>query len=175
MYYRVGTQHCRHICLYNLPKAESSCASLCYFLLHVLVLIFFSMNTQLHTEGDRWRVTRTIDSRPLQQDVYWSSCKIRIYETRACFNHFICFTIFMLTFFVFYFFIFIIFMFEHVLYCTLSIYYLQCMYISHLLNCVIVALTGHFNACIQDVRDVLLEARVCLLHITLLYTKHLYL
>ncbi|PZC80364.1 hypothetical protein B5X24_HaOG214782 [Helicoverpa armigera] len=31
------------------------------------------MNTQLHTEGDRWRVTRTIDSRPLQQDVYRSS------------------------------------------------------------------------------------------------------
>lgn len=61
-----------------------------YLLLHVLVFIFFSMNTQLHTEGDRWRVTRTIDTRPLQQDVYWSSCKIRIYERRACFTHFIC-------------------------------------------------------------------------------------
>lgn len=57
--------------MYSFRAATRRCVrlSVSYLLLHVLVFIFFSMNTQLHTEGDRWRVTRTIDTRPLQQDV----------------------------------------------------------------------------------------------------------
>lgn len=58
----------RHRC-----RPASSC---CDSLLHILVFIFFSMNTPLHTEGHRWRVTRTLDTGAVQQDIYRSSCKI---------------------------------------------------------------------------------------------------
>lgn len=136
-------QHAVYILIYIFfPRSRCSAAraSVSYPLLHVLVFIFFSMNTQLHTEGDRWRVTRTIDTRPLQQDINRSSCKIHIYERTACFNH--CFVLF---FFLDYIYVNIFRLFNNVLILYPVYLYLQfiCSICYIPLACVVV-LTVHF-------------------------------
>lgn len=63
-------------CFRGVRPRRRPASSCCDSLLHILVFIFFSMNTPLHTEGHRWRVTRTLDTGAVQQDIYRSSCKI---------------------------------------------------------------------------------------------------
>lgn len=98
-------------------RPASSC---CDSLLHILVFFFFSMNTPLHTEGHRWRVTRTLDTGAVQQDIHRSSCKI---TNKPVSLH----VLFVLTTFLFY-------LFLYVSPTVLYLYLQLCINCSHLLS-----------------------------------------
>lgn len=65
----------RRTCTYG-TSSDRLLSSVLWLFTSCFPFYFLSMNTPLHPEGHRWRITRAPDTCAVQQDIYWSSCKI---------------------------------------------------------------------------------------------------